>query len=961
LRCRSTVRGRGSPARWAGFACLLALALAGVASGQTYTVLKSFGVVTNATGYSPQGPLVQGSDGTLYGTASEGERPVAGTVFALGSGGTGFRVLKWFTNSVEGASPCGGLVLSDGMLYGATSSGGVSNCGTLFRVSTDGSGYTVLRSFAGMDGASPNGGLALWGGMLYGTAASGGESGNGVIFRVRTDGSGYTVLWNFSGPDGAGPNGGLTLSGSTLYGTAPYGNSSGWGVVFRINTDGSGYGVLKGFNLSDGARPNGGLVLADNALYGTAHNGGASQDGVVFKVNTDGSGYTVLKDFNDQDGQGPCAGLVLAEGTLYGTTIGGSSLNWGAIFKLNTDGSGYAVLKQFAGSDGGWPETGLLLAGDTLYGTTPTGGLSDGVVFKMSTDGSGYSVLGNFGPCDGQAPDGGLALGGNTLYGTTRNGGSGDSGTVFKVNTDGSDYAVLKDFTGSDGMAPGGNLVLVGGTLYGATSIGVSDRGLVFKVSTDGTGYAVLTRFPGVGVSGAAAVVSDGSVLYGVTPGCSAAQDYGTVFRMNTDGSGYQVLKSFTHSDGAYPNGLLLADDTLYGTTVGGSRSGLDCGVVFKVNTDGSGFTVLQDFEWSDGRNPWGGLAVADGTVYGTAMLVGNSDPGAVFEVNAEGSGYVMLKDFLGCSESYPRGLVLSGGTLFGTCDGGSAGQGAIFAMHVDGSGYQVLKSFTGKDGKAPTAGLLLASNTLYGTTSAGGDSDYGVVFSAVCLAIATSPPSQTAEIGATAGFGVEVESLAPGVVYQWFFGQTNALPGATNAFLALTNVQPQQAGAYTVVVANLGLSATSAPALLSVIAPVEKRVVPALRLTGEAGSFLHLDYIDGFGPAAQWISLSNLMLASIPQLCFDLSDSLPPHRFYRAWQTNTPSVLPAVDVAMAADLTLTGAIGTKLRIDCINQFGPTNAWVALDTITLTNTTEPYFDLAMWRQPLRLYRLVPVP
>ncbi len=59
--------------------------------------------------------------------------------------------------------------------------------------------------------------------------------------------------------------------------------------------------------------------------------------------------------------------------------------------------------------------------------------------------------------------------------------------------------------------------------------------------------------------------------------------------------------------------------------------------------------------------------------------------------------------------------------------------------------------------------------------------------------------------------------------------------------------------------------------------------------------------------------------------------------------------------------ITLTGAIGSKRRIDYINQFGPTDAWVTLDTVTLTNGAQPDFDLTMWRQPARLYRIVPVP
>ena len=67
----------------------------------------------------------------------------------------------------------------------------------------------------------------------------------------------------------------------------------------------------------------------------------------------------------------------------------------------------------------------------------------------------------------------------------------------------------------------------------------------------------------------------------------------------------------------------------------------------------------------------------------------------------------------------------------------------------------------------------------------------------------------------------------------------------------------------------------------------------------------------------------------------------------------NLPFWVPAI--------TLTGNIGDQLRLDCINQFGPTNAWMTLGTVTLTNTSQLYFDLSAPGQPRRLYRIVPVP
>jgi hypothetical protein len=203
----------------------------------------------------------------------------------------------------------------------------------------------------------------------------------------------------------------------------------------------------------------------------------------------------------------------------------------------------------------------------------------------------------------------------------------------------------------------------------------------------------------------------------------------------------------------------------------------------------------------------------------------------------------------------------------------------------------------------------------------------------------------------------VEVTNTPPeSTCYQWYFSGTNALGGATNLDIDVTNVQPVQAGAYTVVVTNPLGAVTSAPALLSVIPPVETTIVPAVGLPGGNGSLLHLEYADSLAAAPAWSSFTNVTLGSGPQLCFDLSQPLPAQRFYRAWQTT--GLQPTLNLSLATEIPLTGAIGSSVQIDYINQFGPTNAWMTLDTVTLTNSPQLYFDVTAFRQAPRLYRLV---
>jgi len=141
-----------------------------------------------------------------------------------------------YTN-FDGVNPNAGLVVSGSTLYGTTAAGGSAGKGTVFALNTDGTGFRLLHDFSGgSDGASPWDGLIVWGNTLYGTAYSGGSSGKGTVFALNTDGTGFTTLHTFTGGSGgAYPIGGLILTNNTLYGTARFGGSSGNGTVFSLS------------------------------------------------------------------------------------------------------------------------------------------------------------------------------------------------------------------------------------------------------------------------------------------------------------------------------------------------------------------------------------------------------------------------------------------------------------------------------------------------------------------------------------------------------------------------------------------------------------------------------------------------------------------------------------------------------------------------------------------------------
>src|ERR1051325_2639646 len=103
----------------------------------------------------------------------------------------------------------------------------------------------------------------------------------------------------------------------------------------------------------------------------------------------------------------------------------------------------------------------------------------------------------------------------------------------------------------------------------------------------------------------------------------------------------------------------------------------------FSLNTDRTGFVTLYSFS-----------------------ATGTNSPGVY--TNADGAG--------------PRGLILSGNTLYATHGGGVSGNGTVFAINIDGTGFTNLHTFTtasgpypsitNSDGAHPSAGLILRNNT---------------------------------------------------------------------------------------------------------------------------------------------------------------------------------------------------------------------------------------------------------
>jgi uncharacterized repeat protein (TIGR03803 family) len=339
-------------------------------SAQSVTDLLTF---NGANGADPlYVTFVQGRDGRLYGTTYSGGANNLGAVIKINLSDNNSIVLHSFAGT-DGSNPGGGLTLAtNGNYYGATVTGGSSNLGVLYSITTAGS-LTVLHNFAGgSDGEYPYGPpIQATDGNFYGATAGAPDTDNpATIYKLTSAGVYSVVLALSQSATGVGVYGLVQGADGLLYAAANVGGSNGCGTIVKLTTG----GVLKethSFSCSIGPRyPIAPPLLASNGtLYGTTPNGGAHGQGTIYDISSV-FGVNVLYSFTDisGDGEDPNAGLVQgSDGNLYGVTY-----YYSQVYRWNLDGT-YTAFSGY------------------VYGNTIANVMQD-------TNGIFYGVSGNDGP-----------------------------------------------------------------------------------------------------------------------------------------------------------------------------------------------------------------------------------------------------------------------------------------------------------------------------------------------------------------------------------------------------------------------------------------------------------------------------------------------------------------------------------------------------------------------------------
>jgi uncharacterized repeat protein (TIGR03803 family) len=527
----------------------------------------------------------------IYGI-SRGNSTYKGGIFKLNlSSANGYTFVYQFTGGTDGSAPTDQLYLgADGYLFGKTLKGGLNNKGIYFKVKSDGTSFTKLFDVATgkIESINSSGKFQRLLDMI------------GVGYLPLRDSEGFIFA---NGPDG----------------------------VYKIGNDGfpiirvsdmtfprmsfvtpSFQHVVKVNNIADDAvdQPTS-MTLHVNAFRGT--------NSYDLQISTTSDFSTIVQQFNSATPTFNVEGLqtgtdyyVRARPDIYPY--------WGAVKHFTTTSSPLIINKRlwtFAASS----------AGSSALGRRKHSFMS--TIFVGNNRAQGALPLSN----------------GEKIF-ISAGDGTTNAGEIWKLTAQGlvklydimnyPEYAYINEtmIEGNDGYVYALNFSVITPEFIG-----------IIRFKTDGSSYeryeghkSALLRYSQI------AKTSTG--IYGTSPG--STNNKGFIFKLGAQLGAVDVIHNFTvDSLGIRPEGELMEgrDGDLYGTTRTGGK--YNQGVIFKIGSDGSNYTVLHHFQGSNGKNPEGKLVQDnDGWIFGSTRFGGPGGSSVAFKIFEDGTGFKKLLNF---------------------------------------------------------------------------------------------------------------------------------------------------------------------------------------------------------------------------------------------------------------------------------------------------------------------------
>lgn len=702
----------------------------GGSGGTIYSIPLGGGTQTVSSIFAPKTPgfgsrrgLIQATNGKFYGMCSQGGLNGVGVLYEYDLATNVYTVIKDF-NSIDGKTPEGTLIqATNGNLYGMTTEGGANDAGVIFEFNIITNIYTIKFNFdfGTATGYNPKGGLLqASNGKLYGATYSGGNYYYGVLFEYDITTNTYTKKYDFDNIDGANPIASLIQANNgKLYGTTFGGGVDLIGVLFEYEISTNTFFKKFDFTISSGGYPNGDLMQATNGkLYGLTSWGALNYFGCLYEFDILTNIYTNKYDF-DLNSYGSKGNLIESStGKLVGVTEDDGINYSGVIFEYDFVSSSYTIKKSFgiAPFSGRYPFCNIIKASNgKIYGVTEVGAIvpgEQGLIFEYDLTTNTLNDKLFFQTSEGHTPYGSLCKATNgKLYGYTNGGGTFGYGTFFEFNPITNTKTIIKNFSqsGGDGTYISGTpLQASNGKIYGMLSVGEFNFGMaiIFEYDISTNTYTETFDLNAIGVGGSAGglIQASNGKLYGMSNAYIIEYDIITQVA--------SIVFDFTTSDAVNPYGKLMqaSNGKLYGTT---NQGGLNFeGVIFEFDLTTNTYTKKIDLINATGAYPYCTLReFTNGKLYGTTSSGGVNSAGTLFEYDFTSNTYIPVFNFQYPISSSPYGslLLASDNKFYGTTYyGGTNNIGTVFQFEPITNTLNYILNFDGGNfGENPRTDLI--------------------------------------------------------------------------------------------------------------------------------------------------------------------------------------------------------------------------------------------------------------
>lgn len=543
-----------------------------------------------------------------------------------------------------------------------------------------------------------------------------------------------------------------------LVGGSPQANHSTNGFLFSTDSSGNNFQLKYDFPVTiPGAYPaNLEMIPYNGKLYGTTSRGGASDFGTIFEYDPSTNIYTKKFDFGPSPsvtGGGPKGSLLLYNNKFYGLAADYGVNGAGCLFEWDPATNVYTKKFDFTGGGsfpGGSPQNSLRLLNGKMYGTTVQGGNSNlGVVFEWDPVTNTSNKLLDLDGTNGWGFYNNVTVYNNKLYCMSHQGAANGYGALYVIDPSlpyGANTTVIKVFDAATGGAANNNeMIVYNNKLYGCLySGGNNSGGTLFELNPVGNIFTKLVDFEYTanGVSPLGKLVPNGTKFLGM---CSGGGTNGTGIVYEWDPANpTTVVRKLSFGVNNYDNpvnpgsSFAFINSRFYATHYSGGF--VNQGTLFEYDYAANTITKKLTFNAAEnGRIPYGKPVLLNGKIYGTCY----QGPQEIF-----GSPYGCLWSFDPSTSTYSRKFLFDfpnnsingrasisspvayNGKLYGTTTaGGNADRGILYEFDPATSSF-IKQDIFPMGGSYPIGEPTLYNNKFYGMTNANGIGNNGIIYS---------------------------------------------------------------------------------------------------------------------------------------------------------------------------------------------------------------------------------------